>query len=265
MSTENQGPKNSPGEILNWPLLKIKYDTDPACIEKLLPPGISPGANPTVNITIYNFPVLNEPEYGVVISVDADYDGTPGEFTLGIGIDQEAAVFGSQERWGQPKYLAETQYFRLMDQVTASVTHQGYTFLEFSAQVKSKTDPSEAFNPNKETNEWWLKYSRSTDMTSTEFDYPPQVVRVYSKFDTAHIEELDCTLKLNESPWDPIATLLPMKSKPKAALWTPVFLDRQITKAGQLDAEAFFPHADTIGGSRWPGENGGPKKTLYKE
>ncbi|WP_062269458.1 acetoacetate decarboxylase family protein [Endozoicomonas arenosclerae] len=261
MSSEQQVPQTNPGEIINWPLLKIKYDTDPACIEKLLPPGITPGKNPTVNITVYNFPVLNEPEYGYVISVDADHDGITGEFTLAIGIDQEAAVFGSQERWGQPKFPATTQYFRMMDQVTAKLTHQGYTFLEFSGKVTGTGE----IPPEHETNEWWLKYSRSVDVMSTEFDYPPHVVRVYSKYGTAHIEELECELKLNESPWDPIATLLPVKSKPKAHLWTPVFLDRRITLAGKLDAEAFFPYADTIGGSRWPGESGGPKKTLYKE
>ena len=33
-----------------------------------------------------------------------------------------------------------------------------------------------------------------------------------------------------------------------------------ITLAGELDAEAFLPYADTISGSRWPGENGGPKR-----
>ena len=31
-------------------------------------------------------------------------------------------------------------------------------------------------------------------------------------------------------------------------------------EAGPLDPEAFLPYADTISGSRWPGENGGPKR-----
>ena len=34
---------------------------------------------------------------------------------------------------------------------------------------------------------------------------------------------------------------------------------REITNAGPLDADS-RPHADVIGGSRWPGTNGGPKK-----
>lgn len=254
--TTGQAPQGTPGDILNWPMLKIRYLTDPACIEKLLPPGIQPGKEPGVTITIYNFPVLGEPEYGCVVNVDANYNDIPGEYTLGIAIDQEAAIYGSQERWGQPKYYAETRYFRLMDQITASVTHRGYTFLEFSGKVKGPGEIPEEF----ETNEWWIKQLRGVDMMTPSWDFPPHVVRVYSKYGTAFIEELEGEVKLNDSPWDPVARLLPMKSEAKAHLWTPVFLDRQITLEGKLDEQGFWPYADTIGGSRWPGENGGPKK-----
>ena len=52
-----------------------------------------------------------------------------------------------------------------------------------------------------------------------------------------------------------------MREQLSAHLWWPIFLDRQITLAGELDAEAFLPFADTISGSRWPGENGGPKRS----
>ncbi|MEZ7991374.1 MAG: acetoacetate decarboxylase family protein, partial [Halioglobus sp.] len=75
MTTETGAPQGNPGDIVNWPMLKIVYRTDPDKIAALLPPGISPGANPHVNLTIYNFPVPDEPEYGIVTSVDADFDG----------------------------------------------------------------------------------------------------------------------------------------------------------------------------------------------
>ena len=32
----------------------------------------------------------------------------------------------------------------------------------------------------------------------------------------------------------------------------------EIVEAGTLDPDAFWPHADTVGGSRWPGERGAP-------
>ena len=195
----SSAPSNSPGEILNWPMLKIQYETSPECIAKLLPPGIDPGEKPTVYLTIYNFPILNEPEYGVVISVAADCDGIQGEYTLGIGIDQEAPVKRCHERWGQPKYVAEIDFYRMMDKVSAKVTHAGYTFLEYTGKVVGEDEN----RPELETNEWWIKFARSYDMSHGKFDLPPRVIRVQSKYGTAHIEKLEGQLTLRESPWGP--------------------------------------------------------------
>jgi len=250
-----QGPQGNPGDICNWPMLKITYRTDAAAIAALLPPGINPGANPHVNVTIYNFPVQAEPEYGIVINVEADYNGIAGEYTLAIGIDQEAPLFLCQELWGQPKYPVQTQYYRLGDHVEAKVVHQGCTFVEFSGDVVA-TLPVPA---DHETNEWWIKCMRSVDPNACKYDFPPHVVRVHSKYGTAHLQELKGKLTLRESAWDPIATLLPMREQVSARLWTPIFRDRSITLAGELDGVGYWPFADTISGTRWPGKSGAPK------
>jgi len=254
--TASTAPQGHPGDILNWPMLKISYLTEPERLAELLPPGLTPGSEPRVFLTLYNVPVLDEPEYGVVVSVAARHGGIDGEYTLGFGIDQEAAVFSSQERWGQPKYLASIRYFRLGDRVVASATHQGYTFLRFNGQIGEPM----ATEGELETNEWWIKSMRSVDMQPGSYDFPPHVVHVYSKYGTAHKVHVDGQLTLLDSPWDPIARYLPVVGEPSAHLWTPIFLDRRITLAGPLDPEAFWPHADTIGGSRWPGTNGGPRQ-----
>ena len=245
MSTTTQSPQGTPGDIVNWPMLKISYRTDPQAIAALLPPGIEPGAQPNVNVTIYNVPVQAEPEYGVVINVEADYQGTAGEYTLALGIDQEAPLFICQELWGQPKYPVEAHYYRLGDHVEAKVIHQGCTFIEFSGDVV-RTLPNP---PDHEQHEWWIKCVRGVDPTQPKYDFPPHVVHVYSKYGTAHLQELKGQLILRESAWDPIATLLPLREQLSARLWTPVFKDRSITLAGELDGAAYFPFADTI--SAW--------------
>lgn len=250
-------PQGNTGDILNWPMLKIKYLTDREKIAALLPPGIEPGAKPQVTLTVYNFPVLGEPEYGVVTTVDAVYDGMEGEFALGYGIDQEAAVFSSQERNGQPKFPCQIQYFRLMEYVFARCSHQGYTFLEYKGQSLGPEPVGEQF----EHNEWWIKSSRSVGVAESQgFDFPPHVVRVRTVYGTAYREKVAGELKLLSSPWDPVADLLPVREEVESYLWWPTFHDREITLAGKLDPDAFMPYADVIGGSRWPGQNGGPKK-----
>ena len=110
MSETAQAPQGNTGDIINWPMLKVHYRTDPEAIAALLPPGITVGSEPNVNITVYNFPVPDVPEYGVVTPVNADFNGIAGEYTLGYGIDQESAIFISQEMNGQPKYPAIIDY-----------------------------------------------------------------------------------------------------------------------------------------------------------
>jgi acetoacetate decarboxylase len=84
--------------------------------------------------------VKGEPEYGVSTKVAANYEGTPGYYGIGLGIDQESAIFISQELNGQPKFPCSIVYFRRDDAVEARCTHQGYTFLEFHGQVAGVAD-----------------------------------------------------------------------------------------------------------------------------
>jgi acetoacetate decarboxylase len=249
-------PKINAGEIANWPTLKISYRTDPEKIAALLPPGIERSATSKVYVHIYNFPVPDEPEYGVVVSVDADYRGTQGRYALGYGIDQESAIFISRDMNGQPKYPCQTSYFRFGDRVSARCTHQGYTFIEFEGVAAE----SVAELPEYEQNEWWIKVSRAVGGAEKSYDFPPHVVHVKTGYAAQHRITVEGQLVLRESPWDPIATLLPIREQLSAQLdWSP-FKSRSIALAGALDPDAYWPFVDTIGGSRWPGSRGGPKR-----
>ena len=173
MTDTPQAPQGNPGDIINWPMLKIHYRTDPEAIAALLPPGITVGSEPNVNLTVYNFPVPDVPEYGIVTTVNADFDGVQGEYTLGYGIDQESAIFISQETNGQPKYPAEIDYHRIGPMVRARCTHQGYTFLEFEGVSEGPSGPQ----PEWEQNEWWIKVSRAVSIggPATGYDFPPML------------------------------------------------------------------------------------------
>jgi len=256
MSDPTLEPMIPPGEISQWPMLKIVYRTDPDQIAALLPPGIDNGAAPNVNLTIYNLPVNDEPEYGILMTVDADYEGIPGEWALGYGINQEAPMFLCQSANGQPKFPCDTDYFRLQDKVYARCCHQRYTFVEFEGTL-GEADPLPA--EGLERNEWWVKVSRQVGF-GKGYDFPPHVVRVHGRYGPGHRVALNGTLTLRESPWDPIASRLPLLEQLSAHLWWPQYLSREITLAGPLDPEGFWPHVDTISGSRWPGHLGGPIK-----
>ncbi len=252
------GSAGNPGDIINWPMLKLEYPTKPECVAAVLPPGIEPGAAPRVTLTVYNFPVHNEPELGVVTAVDADYNGIAGQYALGYGIDQEAAIFISQERNGQPKYPCNVRYFRMLDHVEASCEHQGRTFLEFSGKVTAELPNPDTYTED----EWWIKVSRKVGaLPEKGYDFPPHVVRVHSTYGTARMDKVEGTLTLNDSPWDPLKERLPIEGEVSARLWTPIFLGREITLEGKLDPQQFWAHVDVIGGSRWLGSEGGPRSS----
>lgn len=248
-------PTNRPGEISGWPKLVVTYPTDPASIAALVPPGLEP-LEPTATVAFYCVPVLDEPERGVSVKVEAAWQGVAGQYTLGLGIDQEAAVHISAETNGQPKFLCDLTYFRFGDRVTARASHRGYTFVEYTGTSTGDVPP----RPGDHTeHEWWVKYSRAIGGAEGAFDLPPRVVDVATTFEQTHVEAVDGELVLRDSPWDPIARLLPIRGPVQARLVTHRPKARSITDAGPLDPVAFRPHADVIGGSRWPGHRGGPR------
>ena len=249
-------PMTRAGEMSGWPKLVVTYTTGESNIAPLLPPGLEPlGA--TVTVGVYCVPVLGEPEFGVSIKVPAEWQGVAGQYALGMGIDQEAAVHISGELNGQPKFLCEVDYFRLGDRVGARGTHQGYTFVEFSGTV---TGEAPVRSGDFVEHEWWTKYSRAIGGVEKQYDFPPHVVDVATTFEQSHVEDLDGELKLLDSPWDPVARYLPVVQVVSAQLVTHRPKARVITNAGPLDPDAFWPHADVISGSRWPGTRGGPQK-----
>lgn len=256
MSFDTDLLKIDPGDIAGWPILKIDYPTQPSAIAALLPPGIDPGAEASVHLSIYCYPVPDEPEFGIMISVDADYAGQKGLYTLGYGIDQESAIFISRDMNGQPKFPCEVEYYRLGTRVRARCIHQGYTFVEFEGNTAGAADlPASQIET-----EWWIKVSRAVGGAEKAYDFPPHVVKVHSVYQPIHREKIDGELRLLESPWDPIAKLLPMEDAASAYLSTARPTARDITLEAPLDPDAFWPFVDTIGGSRWPGLQGGPKR-----
>ena len=256
MSTDPEALRIDAGEIGGWPILRIDYPTDPKKLAALLPPGLEPADTSEVHVSIYNVPVSDEPEYGVVVKVDATYRGTKGGYALAYGIDQESAVYISKETNGQPKFLAEIEYFRNGDAVRARCTHHGYTFLEFRGRTTGPAPLPGAFTDR----DYWIKVSRAVGFAEKSYDFPPHVVVVKADYEPIHRVGVEGELKLLESPWDPIAEWLPVRGAVRAQLTLDRGTARSITLEGPLDPDAFWPHVDTIGSSRWPGTRGGPKR-----
>ena len=245
-----------PGDVVGLPKLVLRYPTDAAAIAALLPPGLDPCGEPVVQINVYCVPVHGEPEHGISTKLPARFGEVEGSYCLGIGIDQESAVFVSRETNGQPKFPCTVRYFRIGDEVHADATHQGTTFLSYRGTPTGTVEPDGA---EVSEHEWWIKSSRAVG-GEPGYDLEPLVVQVTTTGVRTHTELLDGELVLRDSDWDPYTALLPMRGPASAELVTTRHTGRTITTAGALDPDAFWPYADTIGGSRWPGERGAPRR-----
>ena len=258
-------PTTAPGEIAGRPKLVIRYPTTERHVAALLPPGREPWGEPIVQIGIYCVPVHGEPEHGVSTKIPATFQGIDGMYCLGIGIDQESAIFVSRETNGQPKFPCSVRYFRLGDEIHASCSHQGHTFLSYDGAVSAAgARDADHDGAELEENEWWIKVSRAVGGVERAYDFPPHVVRVRSAGVRTSTETLDGDVVLRDSPWDPYTALLPMTGDASAELVTTRHTAREISLAGPLDPDGFWPHADTIGGSRWPRDRGGPRAETYE-
>ena len=192
--------------------------------------------------------INSEPEYGVSIKVPASWQGVEGQYNLGMGIDQEAAVHISAERNGQPKFLCHIDYFRPAYR-RCRATHQGYTFVEFEGQVTGEGQPSPSTSSTSGG-------QNTPEIGGGEFDFGPVVVDVATTMEPIHVETVEGELTLKDSPWDPVARYRRWR-RCLRFLVTHQMKSREITNAGALDADSW--PADVIGGCRWPGTNGGPK------
>ena len=249
-------PMSRPGDVFGMPKLVLRYPTAASAIAALLPPGLEPCGEPVVQINVYCVPVHGEPEYGISTKVPARFDGIDGSYCLGIGIDQESAIFVSQATNGQPKFPCEVRLHRLGDEVQASATHQGTTFMSFRGTPGGTVGPDDA---ERTDHEWWIKFSRAAG-GGDGYDLEPRVVQVTTSGVRTHTELLDGELVLRDSDWDPYTALLPQLGDATAELVTTRHTGRSVGTAGPLDPEAFLAYSDSIGGSRWPGDRGAPRR-----
>lgn len=254
MTTTPPSP-SAPGDLSQVPKLSITYRTD-GDVTAFFPHEVTTESTPEVALSFYCAIVHNEPEYGISVKIGCTLDERPAWYTMGIGITQESAIFVSRETNGQPKYPCDVRYERMGTEIRASAVHQGVTFAAYRGRLDGPADTDE--EPFEEL-ELWVKHSRAVGGTSGAWDLPPRFVEVAMAGTRVRREPLAGALTLTSSVWDPVADLLPPTTAPQATLLTTRFHSRTITAGRPLDADSFAPLADTIGGSRWPGQRGAPR------
>jgi acetoacetate decarboxylase len=184
--------------------IRCVYETDPKIARALLPKPLE-AAEPEVCVTFSHVAMHLAPgrtlEIGsAIFGVRAVYDGVPGIFLLTMPMTTEQAVIGGRETYGEPKKIAQIEFSKDGDRVSAKVSRMGMTYLSVSGTVGKALGPREFVEYG-----YCVKASPSCDPTRA-LDGDPLLVRLEWRHTNTGVWQMEGgSLVLGESPLDPVA------------------------------------------------------------
>ncbi len=184
--------------------IRLVYETDPAIATALVPKPLERARNPEVCVTFSHVAIQITPDFtfeigSAIFGVKAVYEGVEGIYLLTMPMTAEAAVVGGRETFGEPKKIADIPFKREGDQVSASVSRMGMTYLDFSGTI------GEALPPREFSEYAYCIKAFPSCERGKAFDYDPLLVRLewHQQHDMA--ARVTGELKLYDSPLDPVA------------------------------------------------------------
>jgi acetoacetate decarboxylase len=221
------------------PNLEAVYLTDPALLAEVLPPPLTPPAEPRVHVRLTDidltFGEYRHKELVGYIAVDCEYEGQPGEYPLLIPIDLEPAIAISRERFGEPKKLADLALTRDGDRVTGTMAREGVTFAEIDGHV---TGPLPVPDPYP-ARQFWFKFLPA--VSGSGFDAGPLLVRMEQIRKPESVESVDGKLVLRDLASCPIADL-PVEEL-VSIKWVRRSSENKPEVVASVDPDAFAPYA----------------------
>lgn len=185
----------------------VIYETDPDAIAAVLPPPLVATSEPLVRLTIATVDIgRGLPPFGAgSFGVQAEHEGTIGDYALVMPMTTEQAVVGGRETFGEPKKLAEVTLTREGNTVRGAFSRMGVTFIEVNGTVTGDLP----LTPEGTRTSFYLKFLPAVD--GKGFDGQPELVYCRRVESTRKVEAVDGEVILRESRFDPVADLPVLK------------------------------------------------------
>lgn len=183
--------------------LVVAYETDPDAVAAVLPRPLEPTGSPLVRISIASVDVgRGYPPFGAgTFAVQAQHEGTIGNYPLIMPMTTEQAVIGGRETFGEPKKLADVQLRIDGDGVHAWFERLGVRFVEVTG---TRGEPIEPPADQRRT-DFYFKFL--LDPSGKGFDNDPSLVYCHREEKTRALWPIDGDVKLTDSRFDPVADL----------------------------------------------------------
>ncbi|MCD9197705.1 acetoacetate decarboxylase family protein [Aeromicrobium wangtongii] len=130
-------------------MLSVDFLSDPAAIERLLPPPLAPGDTPRVTAMVGRWRSNCVADFdGGAIYVSATFGDLAGDYVLAMWMDDDQPMIYGREMFGEPKKLARSQLYRSGDHFSATITRHGVDLLALEADLDIDHGPGRAAGIN---------------------------------------------------------------------------------------------------------------------
>ncbi len=186
--------------------IRALYESDPEVIAALLPPPLKPAPSAHVGVTISQVSMHLGPgldiEIGAgVFGAAATYNGVEGLYMITMPMTTEGAVIGGRETYGEPKKLADIDFRKDGDRVSAAVTRHGVTYIEVTGQAR------ESLGARQLTQYAYCFKCLPALERGKGLEFDPLLVRLEWQNSLDEVARMDGEIILRESPMDPVVDL----------------------------------------------------------
>lgn len=202
----------NPTTFYDAEMITVYWETKPEIISRILPPPLKPAKRPLVHAFIANYPKNNfcPPYKEAGLFILSDYNGELGTYCLSMPITDGMGMALGREICGFPKKMANIEFNKTNDIVTASVSRHDFEFVNITASINGKFNENDALaiikeNYNDSTPMFNIKYSKAID--GSGFDLPPTLVKQSMTKDTKIIKPSEVNISLKDCSHDPWAEL----------------------------------------------------------
>lgn len=178
------------------------FETDPDAVAAVLPPPLAPTDQPLVRVSVSTVDLgEGRPPFGAgTFAVQAQHEGTVGNYPLVMPMTTEQSVIGGRETFGEPKKLADVSLVLDGASAVGTVTRLGTTFIELRGTAGDELDVTDGTRTD-----FYFKFLRSPD--GKGFDAEPSLVYCHREETTRGARAVDGEVILRESRFDPVADL----------------------------------------------------------
>jgi len=221
-------------EFVSGERLTVEFLTDPATVERLLPPLLEPSAAPLVLASVGRWQSNCVGDYaGGSIYLTARHGGVDGAYALAMFMDTEPSVIFGREVFGEPKKLAASAMFRRGNRFHGYLERHGTRLLELHAELGEDLGESAldayAFN-----------YKARPAANGIGLEGPVSLTRAHFQTTIKARREGTGSVQLRSTVHDPLAEI-PVVSVVRA-YHTEHDISARCETAGSVAAEQFLPY-----------------------